>query len=162
MEPGSKSACRWHNINNLLVLLQEKNVHHPWPQALTVLAISLEDNINKQKKKHEVTADIVIKSLVPAACLWFSNPITAAKILEACHEGRCANNGAHGALWDIGEKREEGIWSRGGYSMERWQFWRQRLEDIPKQRYANEQTAELCRAALEVIGAVQERTAFTT
>lgn len=155
MAPGSEPACRWHNMNNLLILFQQEDIHHPWPQVLAILAISLENNINKQKKKHEVTADIVIKSLLPAACLWFSNRTTAARILKVCREGRCSNNSAHGVLWDIGEKSEGGVWSSGGYSIKRWQFWHQRLEDIPKHCSADEQTVELCRAALQIMTAVQ-------
>lgn len=143
-------------MNSLLVKLDVAGLRDSWSQPLTAIVIALEDNINKQKKKHEVPAENVIASLLPAASLWLRDHSTCAKLLKACREGQCRDNGAHGPLWKIGEEDEDGNWSRGGFSVERWEFWRQRLEDLPKHRCADEQTGKICREVLEAMADVEK------
>lgn len=156
MTPGSEHARRWHNMNSLLVKLDAAGLRDSWSQPLTAIVIALEDNIKKQKKKHEVPAENVVASLLPAASLWLRDHNISAKLLKACREGKCHDSGAHGPLWKMGEEDEDGKWSRGGFSVERREFWRQRLEDLPKHRCADEQTGKICREALEAMAEVEK------
>lgn len=155
MSPGSEHARRWYNMNGLLVKLDAAGVRDSQRQALNAIVLALEDNVNKQKKKHEVPAENVIASLLPAATLWLQDRGTAAKLLKACREGHCRDSGVHGPLWKLGEEDEGGEWSGGGFSVERWKFWLQRLEDLPKHRCADERTGEICRTALETMAEVE-------
>ncbi|KAG6357498.1 hypothetical protein INS49_013375 [Diaporthe citri] len=155
MSPGSEHARRWYNMNGLLVKLDASGVRHSRREALNAIVLALEDNVNKQKKKHEVPAENVIASLLPASSLWLRSRDTAAKLLKSCHEGHCRGSGAHGPLWKLGEEDEDGEWSGGGFSVERWEFWRQRLEDLPKHKCADERTEEICRKVLETMAKVE-------
>lgn len=157
MSPGSEHARRWYNMNGLLVKLDATGVRDSQQQALIAIVLALEDNVNKQKKKHEVPAENVIASLLPAASLWLQDRGTAAKLLKACQEGHFRSSGAHGPLWKLGEEDKGGEWSGGGFSVERWEFWRQRFEDLPKHKCADERTGEICRKALETMAEVEVR-----
>lgn len=155
MSPGSEHGRRWYNMNGLIVKLDTTGVRDSQKEALTAIVLALEENVNKQKKKHEVPAENVIASLLPAASLWLQDRGTAAKLLRSCHEGDYRGSGAHGLLWKLGEQDGGGKWSRGGFSVERWKFWRQRLEELPKHRCADERTAEICRKVLETMAEVE-------
>ncbi|KAI7778662.1 hypothetical protein LA080_001897 [Diaporthe eres] len=155
MTPASEHARRWYNMNRLLVKLDAAGIRDSQKQALTAIVLALEDNVNKQKKKHEVPAENVLASLLPAAGLWLQDRGTAAKLWRDCREGHCRGSGAHGPLWKLGEEDENGEWSAGGFSVERWRFWRQRLEELPKHKCADEQTEEICRKALETMAEVE-------
>ncbi|KAK7699343.1 hypothetical protein SLS64_011801 [Diaporthe eres] len=151
----SEHARRWYNMNSLLAKLDATGVRDSQKQALTAIVLALEDNVNKQKKKHEVPAENVLAGLLPAASLWLEDRGTAAKMHRACREGHCRSSGAHGLLWKLGEEDEDGEWSGGGFSVERWKFWQQRLEELPKHRCADERTGEICRKTLETMAEVE-------
>lgn len=95
--------------------------------------------------------EFLLEWSLPSAALWLQNRTTAAKLLQTCRAGECRDSNSGGYLWKMSDGEDD---PRRGFSLQRWEFWRQRLEKLSRHRHATDRSREICRAALETMGAI--------
>lgn len=98
--------------------------------------------------------EFLFQCSLPAAVSWLQIWATAAKLLKACYQNQCLNSNCGGYLWTKKLVNEED--EQRGFSLERWNFWRERLVGLSKHRNANEEARGLCRTTLETMEAVEK------
>lgn len=132
----------WYNMNGLLVKLTASGLVNANLNALQSFVSSLECRDSRD-------TEFLFQYLVPAAALWLHTRTTAAQLFEACHQGECRDSNSGGTLWKMDLHDEQD--PRRGFSLQRWEFWRQRLEYLSRHRHATERSKEICRTALQVM-----------
>lgn len=123
-EASAKSARHWQNMNGLDAYMN--GVCYSGARALETIAMALED-----AKLEE--------SQVRAAAIWFT--LHAPDIYQCCLKREERDPSVRGPLWTTRPK--------GGYSIARWMFWRERLAEMRDHPKVEEETAHICRDAIQ-------------
>lgn len=134
---NSPADREWKNMNGLLAHFTNEGIANSDARALICITQSLEDDDRKERAR-------IINLFVPAASIWFilCGPI----IYEYCQNHTCDDQ-------EFGKKLWKGT-PRQGYSIARWEFWRDRFEELSTHFMATEETRQACRAAMDAMDAV--------
>lgn len=132
--PSPKSARQLQNINGLRLYMHLNGFGHCFSYALETITKALENTKLNEPQ-------------VRAAAVWFT--MRPSWIYHYCLDRLDRDPEKRGALWTGMPRR--------GYSISRWMFWRKRFAQICDRPDVEEETAQICRDAVQGMDSVSER-----
>ena len=146
LQPETTEYLRWRNTNSFIALLAAEGMGSCYYYALLTARMALEEVKTKTKEKKEMKT--IVQCYVPVAATYFI--LCTPALYDACLLRWGADSGhVGGPLWN-------GV---RGYSVERWQFWMSRFEELAGHEFATSETKAKALDAMARMGHARDQQA---
>jgi len=144
MGPDDEEFRKWKNINGALAIMSNEGLYGGAYKTITCLALALEhDDAMTRKTKEAMKTRLEIH--LPVAALWV---VTSTPYLyKLCVANACSDE----------EGRVSQTWKgKEGYSLDRWEFWKERFVALEGHQLATAEAKASAEAAIAKMDAISQ------